>query len=158
MTLPNTTGPNIHGFFGEYRFLSNFWPCEVTYDGKRYPSVEHAYQAAKTLDEAERTSIRKAGSAGEAKKLGRRVTMRKDWENVKVGVMRDLVTQKFTNDPDLKARLAATRGRYLEETNTWGDVFWGVCRGRGKNTLGHILMDVRDGSPLLEFDNQVTNT
>jgi len=133
----------IDSFKGENRFLSSFWPCEVELDGVTYESVEHAYQAAKTVVPEEREKFRYAATAGIAKRLGRSVTMRDDWDDVKLSVMRDLVTQKFS-DPSLRALLDETKGKQLIEGNHWGDVFWGVCKGKGENHLGKILMEVRD--------------
>ena len=134
----------VLGFSGEYRFLSNFYPAKVELDGLEYVSTEHAYQAAKTLDAAERRHIRENTKAGEAKKLGQKVKKRSDWEQVKISVMEDLVRQKFTKHKDLKDKLLATGNAYLEEKNHWHDIFWGVCKGNGKNHLGKILMKVRE--------------
>ena len=133
----------INGFEGEFRFLSNFYPSVVKWDKKTYPTVEHAYQAAKTNIEKERSLIRKEPSPGRAKRLGKKVTLRKDWENIKLSVMHDLILQKFSTDENLKQQLLSTGGCYLEETNSWGDTYWGVCDGIGKNILGKILMQVR---------------
>ncbi len=135
---------DILKFSGEHRFLSNFYPAEVELDGLKYKSTEHAYQAAKTNDPAERRRIREAQKPGDAKRLGKQVTMRKDWEQVKVSVMEDLVRQKFTNHKDLKEKLLATGNVHLEEGNSWGDVTWGTCKGKGANWLGRILMTVRE--------------
>ncbi|MGL4755290.1 MAG: NADAR family protein, partial [Aeromonadaceae bacterium] len=135
----------IDSFSGEYRFLSNFWPCNVTLDGATYPSVEHAYQAAKTSSTFERLRVIACATPGDAKRAGRTLTIRPDWDAIKVSVMRDLVCQKFA-DPQLAALLASTRGRQLVEGNNWGDTFWGVCRGEGQNNLGKILMSIRDGA------------
>jgi len=57
--------------------------------------------------------------------------------------MLDLVRKKFEN-PLLRAMLLATEDAVLVEGNTWNDTFWGVCRGRGENWLGRILMQVRE--------------
>lgn len=135
---------DIKGFNKENRFLSNFYPATVEYDGLEYSSTEHAYQAAKTLDAAERRRIRESQKPGDAKRLGKQVKMRTDWEQIKIGVMRDLVRQKFTNHKELKEKLLATGDAYIEETNTWNDTFWGVCKGKGHNWLGKILMEIRD--------------
>jgi ribA/ribD-fused uncharacterized protein len=133
----------IGRFKGEYRFLSNFWPRPLTLDGITYPTVEHAYQAAKTLDPQERTRIASLATPKMAKQAGGRVTLRPDWgEHVKLGIMEDLVRRKFA-DPGLAARLLATGVEELVEGNTWNDRFWGVCRGVGRNELGRILMRVR---------------
>jgi N-glycosidase YbiA len=134
----------INSFSGEYRFLSNFYPSPVEYEGVTYASVEHAYQAAKTLDPSERACFAENITAGLAKRLGRSVSIRPDWEEIKIDVMYDLVGKKFQNQ-DLKTRLLETGSRELVEGNYWGDTFWGVCRGVGKNHLGKILMMVRSG-------------
>lgn len=132
----------IDSFRGEYRFLSNFYACPIIYEGDLYPSLEHAFQAAKTLDSDERKVVRTQTTAGNAKRAGRRVTKRTEWDNVRVSVMRELLYQKF-NNPQLRQRLLNTGDAELVEGNDWGDVFWGVCRGRGENRLGRLLMEVR---------------
>jgi hypothetical protein len=135
---------SVLGFNKEYRFLSNFYPATVELDGLEYVSTEHAYQAAKTADPAERRRIRESQKPGDAKRLGKQVKMRTDWEQIKIGVMKDLVLQKFTKHKELKEKLLATGDMYLEETNTWRDFVWGVCNGKGQNHLGKILMEVRE--------------
>ncbi len=130
-------------FNGPHRFLSNFWPCIVHMDGKDYRSLEHAYQAAKTLDEEERAWIRASSYAGIAKRKGRRVTIREDWDRIKRPIMFELVMDKFTRDESLKTKLLETGNALLVEDNTWGDTYWGKCNGEGKNHLGKILMRVR---------------
>jgi predicted NAD-dependent protein-ADP-ribosyltransferase YbiA (DUF1768 family) len=67
----------INSFSGKYRFLSNFYECTVSYAQENYPSVEHAYQAAKTLDLEYRAMIRKALTPAKAKQLGRVVPIQK---------------------------------------------------------------------------------
>jgi N-glycosidase YbiA len=126
-----------------YEFLSNFYPATVRLDGVEYPTVEHAYQAAKTLNEAERRHVRSAPTPAEAKARGGQVTIRPDWNEVKVEVMRGLLRQKFS-DAALRDRLLRTAPRELVEGNTWGDQFWGVCEGKGENWLGRLLMEIRD--------------
>lgn len=133
----------IDSFTGKHRFLSNFYPARITYRGDTYSSVEHAYQAAKTDDFEARTKIRDAKTAGIAKRLGRHVKFRCDWEMIKLAVMHELILQKF-QDNVLRAELMETGDRPLIEGNWWNDYFWGICRGRGENHLGKILMKVRD--------------
>lgn len=133
----------IEGFKNEFRFLSNFWPAEVYFDGFYYPSVEHAYQAAKTFDLYQREVIRNQISPGNAKRLGAAVDMRPDWNDVRLEIMYTLNKQKFSNDSVLKAALLETGDAYIEETNHWGDTFWGVCNEVGENHLGKILMRIR---------------
>ena len=135
---------DITSFSGDYRFLSNFYPCTVVLDGIEFPSVEHAYQAAKTLDYCARLRLTYTWvSPGEAKRMGQTFTLRPDWEQVKIDVMRGLLEQKFCSDQSLFAQLLNTENFYLVEGNTWGDTFWGVCNGKGKNHLGLLLMDIR---------------
>lgn len=134
----------ITSFSGPHRFLSNFYPSDVVLDDHEYATVEHAYQAAKTTSPQERDRVRRARTAGSAKHLGRRVTMRPDWDAVKLEVMKRLLRQKFRPGSTLAARLVATGGSELVEGNYWGDTYWGQCPvGTGYNHLGRLLMQVR---------------
>lgn len=133
----------IDSFQGSYRFLSNFWPAEVVYEGATYPSAEHAYQAAKSLSPDERKRIADLPTPGEAKKAGGKLPRRADWEQVKFQVMEECVRYKFTHHPELKAELLATENAELIEGNDWGDKVWGVSNGEGENRLGKILMKIR---------------
>jgi ribA/ribD-fused uncharacterized protein len=139
---------NIHGFFGPYRFLSNMWPCEVYCDGVRYPSVENAYQAAK-FPQGMRRYFLAACDPYESKKVVRDMEGRvssEEWNAKKVAIMHGLLLQKFnlTMNPELQALLRATGDRHMEETNWWGDTFWGCAPGGvGTNMLGILLMRVR---------------
>jgi ribA/ribD-fused uncharacterized protein len=136
----------IAKFDGEYRFLSNFYyPAYVELDGVLYRTVEHAYQAAKTLDLDLRHKISNAPTA-KAKRLGQNVELRPDWETVKIDIMRDLLTQKFSYH-ELREKLLATGTEELVEGNWWRDTFWGQCPlGNGQNWLGRLLMEIRDGA------------
>jgi ribA/ribD-fused uncharacterized protein len=133
----------IDRFTGDYDFLSNFFPSPIEVDGIVYPTVENAFQAAKTYDPEEKQAVAAAPTPGSAKRLGRKVQLRPDWEEVKVGIMEDLVRLKFTTHADLRDTLLDTGDAELIEGNTWKDTFWGVCRGQGRNELGQILMKVR---------------
>jgi ribA/ribD-fused uncharacterized protein len=120
----------------------------ITYEGTDYPSVEHAFQAAKCRYAEDKrqfymTSPRML-TAPEAKKVGGKVDLRRDWEEVKLQVMLDLLRAKFTQNRTLRQLLLSTRDATLVEGNWWGDTFWGVCNGRGENHLGKLLMQVRD--------------
>lgn len=139
---------SINEFQGEYRFLSNFWLVDIRMSGFVYPSTEHAYQAAKTLVPNERTRIRLA-DVGMAKKIGRTVTIRPGWEEMKLDVMYQLVRYKFKNYTNLKAKLLYTNDQELIEGNYWHDNFWGSCTcskcgNAGQNHLGKTLMRIRD--------------
>lgn len=137
---------SITSFSGEHSFLSNFYPAPVKLDGYVYPTVEHAFQAAKSFIRREREAIRLAPSPGKAKRLGRKVILRPDWEHVKIEVMKELLRQKFS-DPELCAKLLATGDASLIEGNHWGDVTWGCVLEKekwvGSNKLGVLLMELR---------------
>jgi len=137
----------IGPFQGRWRFLSNFWSVRVGYDNEVYPSVEHAYQAAKTLSYVKRGEIRRCSTAGEAKRCGRQLVklglVRDDWSQISLQVMKSLLERKFGNK-ELADKLLATGEQELVEMNTWGDTFWGICNGDGHNWLGKMLMEIRN--------------
>ncbi len=150
----------IDKFFGDYRFLSNFWPAPIDvpiiFSGRnhkdepalrvqhvKFPSVEHAYVAAKSMDPEFQLQVAAIEKAGDVKKLGRTVKLRPEWDQVKLNIMRMLVTKKFKSHDDLAWSLMATGDAELIEGNTWGDTYWGVCKGVGENNLGKILMAIR---------------
>lgn len=132
----------IDTFRGKYYFLSNFYPSDIEYDGITYTSNEAAFQAQKVLDHEEKLRFKNLDPR-KAKKLGRRVKLRRDWDEVKDNYMYEICRAKFTQNPDLAAKLLKTGEEELVEGNTWHDTYWGVCNGRGKNRLGKILMKVR---------------
>lgn len=133
----------INKFENEFRFLSNFFPCQILYEGITYPSTEHAYQAAKSIDIGVRNTISKLSSPGQSKAYGRHLNLRPDWDNVKDKIMEDLLRLKFQN-PQFKKMLLATNDEELEEGNTWNDTYWGTCNGIGQNKLGKLLMKIRE--------------
>lgn len=133
---------NVKGFFGKYRFLSNFHLAEVYFEGLKYPSTEHAYQAAKSLDENIRKEFLEL-TCSKAKNKGQEILMREDWDIIKYDVMFSVVYDKFFRHKDLRQLLLETGDKYLEETNHWNDTYYGVCNGKGQNNLGNILMQVR---------------
>ncbi len=132
----------IDSFEGEDRFLSNFYPAIIRFDGLSFPTVENAYQAAKTLNPQERMLFEYV-LPGKAKRMGKKVTKRSDWSEVKLSIMEELLRQKFA-DEHLKDKLLHTRNLRLIEGNVWNDTFWGVCKGVGENHLGKLLMKIRD--------------
>jgi len=140
----------IEYFTADYWFLSNFYPSTIRYRGILYATVEHAYQAAKATSIEEKRQIAAATSPGQAKRMGQKVALPRNWESVKVGIMRELVRLKFTKHDDLRQLLLQTGDLWLSEGNTWGDRFWGVCGGFGQNHLGQILMEVRSELKLAE--------
>jgi len=137
----------ITSFQGEHRFLSNFSPCNVEFEGMVFPTVEHAYQAAKTLDLSLRQQIAALPTPGKAKRFGRQLELRPDWDRLRVSIMLQLLISKFTHEP-WRGLLIATRDEELIEGNTWGDRFWGaeLVNGVwvGENKLGRSLMLVRE--------------
>lgn len=133
----------IDSFKDEYSFLSNFYEAPVEYDGLLYTSSEAAFQAQKCCTKEERKQFQNLNPSA-SKKMGRKVRMRPNWDNMKTDVMLEIVRNKFSQNPDLKEKLLATGSAYLEEGNWWGDKIWGVCNGEGENRLGRILMQVRD--------------
>jgi ribA/ribD-fused uncharacterized protein len=136
----------IFGFHGRFRFLSNFFPVKhgVYFEGHRYPTSEHAYQAGKTVLPLERALIMDAKSPGEAKRLGSEVRLRPKWEDLKLIHMEGCLRGKFKAGTLLAEMLINTGDAKIVEANTWGDTFWGRCRGTGKNHLGCLLMDIRE--------------
>lgn len=138
----------INRFKGKYSFLSNFYPCLVEYEGMIYPSVEHAFQAAKSLDKEIRQGFQVCPTASDAKYFGKHVKLRSDWEKIKLSVMENLVRDKFVRNVsahvDLQNLLESTGNMYLEEGNSHGDRFWGTVNGEGRNELGKILMKIRE--------------
>jgi hypothetical protein len=140
--------PPILTFDGEYRFLSNFYPASFVWQDNLWLTSEHAYQAAKCIDPAERTLILNLPTAVATKRAGKLVKMRPDWDEVKVDLMLEIVFEKFNQNPELKAKLLATGSARIEEGNTWRDTTWGICppgSNKGQNHLGRILMDLRAG-------------
>jgi len=135
----------IDQFRGEYAFLSNFWEAPVSYQGLTYGSNEAAFQAQKCILPEEKIAFTHLRPS-DAKKAGRRVQLRPDWEAVKLEIMEELVRAKFAQNEELRLLLLATGDQELLEGNTWNDTFWGVHlkNHRGENHLGKILMKIRD--------------
>lgn len=131
----------INEFRGKYYFLSNFYETPVTWNGLTYLNNEAAFQSAKTFSDRECFTNLDPSSA---KKLGRKVQLRSDWENVKNDVMYEICKAKFSQNTELKKRLLSTGNEHLEEGNTWGDKIWGTVNGVGENRLGKILMRIRE--------------
>jgi hypothetical protein len=148
--------PPIVRFAGQHHFLSNFYMHPFRYLGFEWPSAEHAYQAEKCAIGSDAQHILHLKTPGEAKRYGRRVLKRKNWEDEedpqnRVNTMLQILRAKFSLwNPDqvtrnpLSIRLIQTGNADLIEGNTWGDTFWGQCPvGNGENMLGKLLMKVR---------------
>jgi len=135
----------INEFRGKYFFLSNFYEdvsYQIEYNGLFFNNAEAAFQSAKVFDKNTKIKFCKLNPS-EAKRLGRSVILRPDWEQIKDQVMYDVVKAKFSIK-HLKEMLLATGNEELIEGNLWNDTYWGVCNGKGQNKLGKILMRVRE--------------
>lgn len=134
--------PIIDSFIGEYAFLSNFHPlgAGMLFKGIVYPTSEHAYQAEKSASLDVRRHIAKLHTPTLAKRYGKIVKRRPDFDRDQS--MLEVVLCKF-QIPDLKQELLHTNDSELIEGNAWGDIYWGVCEGKGQNKLGKTLMRVR---------------
>lgn len=130
-------------------YLSNFWESVVLHDHMLYRNAESAFQASKCANPKDRARFQPLLGA-EAKALGKKVVMREDWNEVRLSIMWDVLQAKFTQHPDLAAKLIATGDEEIIEGNTWNDKFWGVCNGKGMNHLGIMLMAIREEANLTQ--------
>jgi len=136
----------IEQFQNEYRWLSNFYPCELRFRGKLYPSVEYAYLSAKSEDKEWKIMCAEAKEKqGKIKKASQRLKVVPNWESIKMEVMRECLELKFLQEP-FKTWLLETGKVHLQEGNSWGDKFWGVDleTGEGENNLGKLIMTIRE--------------
>lgn len=140
----------VESFHGDYRFLSNFWYCTVYFEGQKYPSVEHAYVGAKIENPEDRYILKAILRPGDARKYGQTVKLSPGFDDRKLDIMEDLIRQKFAPGSKLAQLLLETGDRLLIEGNRWGDTFWGVCRGKGENHLGKIIMKIRSELQLIQ--------
>jgi len=131
----------IDRFTGPYAWLSNFWPCEIEFEGLTYPSVENAYQSMK-FNPVERKPFAEM-TPGQAKRLGQKVDLDSDWHNRKYAIMFLFLGIKFRPGTQEAEWLMSTGDEEIVEGNTWGDTYWGVCNGVGENKLGELLMIIR---------------
>lgn len=155
----------IERFWEQYRWLSNFWEVEIEFDGITYPSVEHYYVAMK-VDKPQkikleinkkladvymdiqqlREHISKIDTASKVKKFGQeQISVRKDWDDLKISVMKYGLEQKYSQEP-FRTKLIETGNEYIQEGNVWNDTHWGVNldTGEGKNILGKMIMKIRE--------------
>jgi ribA/ribD-fused uncharacterized protein len=132
----------IAGFVAEYRWLSNYFLCRVEWEGRFYSSAEAAYHSGK-YPAADRDVFTRLDPDAARKVSRAKPYDTAAWEARRVPTMREVLWAKFSQNPELAKKLLATGERYLEETNWWGDKFWGVYQGEGQNLLGKIIMDAR---------------
>jgi len=144
-----SAGPPVIQFYSvtaEYGVLSNFALYPIQLRGKQWSTSEHYFQAQKFIAARDQDEIRAANTPMLAARMGRdrKRKLRRDWESVKVGVMREAVEAKFRQHTDLRALLLETADAILIE-HTENDDFWGDGGdGSGRNELGRILMAVRN--------------
>lgn len=135
-------------FSGDLMFLSNLYACEIPMNVLGHPfvfgSAEAAFQAGKCLDPGHVQLFTRVADGAAAKKLGERVPPRKDWDMYRLAWMKQVLTCKFTRNPELMKKLIDTYPLPLTNTNTWGDTFWGVCQGVGEDHLGRLLTQLRN--------------
>lgn len=143
--MANNTVKTINSFNYENAFLSNMYSCKVEFEGLTYTCSEAAFQAAKCKNPADRIKFTELDGKT-AKALGKKIELRASWNQIRYGVMYNVVYNKFMQNEALYKKLMATKGVTLVEGNTWGDKYWGVCNGEGENKLGKILMDIRDNN------------
>lgn len=140
----------ITSFEGEFEFLSNFYSVIIVHDEKLWKTSEHLFQSMKTVNPFQKDFIFQAPTPGQAKRRGKQVPLRKDWEYIKRDVMKLVVVKKFLQNPKLLEKLLNTGNALLIEGNNWHDNEWGNCACdsckdiEGKNMLGKILMEIRD--------------
>lgn len=132
----------IKSFRGEYRWLSNFYNCDVELWGFKFKTVENAYQASKSSNIDDWYKMVNCKTPFDAKRLGRKILIREDFDFIKINIMDHLLRQKF-QDPYFKRKLIETGDQLIQEGNQWGDTFWGVCNGIGHNNLGKLIMNIR---------------
>lgn len=152
MTSDNWPTEDVIGpFEGDSRFLSNFVPNSLRYDGTDFATSEHAYQAAKARNDPDLHE--QIADSTEPKRLGRKAALPADWDERKRYLMLEIVTAKFSQNPEYRDRLLETGEQTIVELNSWGDTYWGAKSntGEGKNMLGRILMGVRSS---LRFDQK----
>jgi len=135
----------IDRFVGRYGFLSNFYRGTFSDEsGRSYPTLEHAYQAAKATNQFDRERILMADTPLKAKRIGASIAISDDWMSRRVGVMEHFLRRKFAPGTELAAKLIETAPSPLAEGNDWGDTFWGTVNGEGQNVLGELLMRIRE--------------
>jgi ribA/ribD-fused uncharacterized protein len=137
---------NFYSTGDAYGSFSNFAGFPITLKGKLWATSEHYFQAQKFAGTEHEEGVRRAKSPMIAARMGRdrKKPLRRDWESVKVQVMRDAVRAKFTQHAELRDLLLATGDAEIVE-HTENDSYWGDGgNGSGKNMLGRILMEVRE--------------
>lgn len=131
--LPNVDATTIRGFCGTYRFLSNFWISPFRVEGRIWRSVEHFFQAHKTTSLVMQNAIADLQFPADAKKAGKLLNIRPDWNKIRLDIMYVGVLAKFNQNRELRMDLLGTGVRELIDTENGND-----------NEIGKILMKVRN--------------
>jgi ribA/ribD-fused uncharacterized protein len=140
---------DIRIFSGEFDYMSNFYFSKTVIGKFIYDTVEHYFQSRKAVTDREEREIRETSTPGKAKRMGRKIKIRADWEKIKYDVMFIGVKFKFEQHPDIAKKLKVTGDRLIVEGNNWHDNIWGDCHCPkcehiiGKNLMGKILMEIR---------------
>ena len=132
-------------FKDDYYFLSNMYPCKIIYKDIEFKSAESLFQALKSTNMEDFKKFKDLNGY-EAKKLGRQIKLREDWNEIRVNAMYNVLKLKFNQNIELGYKLKATGRRELIEGNNWNDKFWGVNLkdNKGENHLGKLLMRIRE--------------
>ena len=136
----------ITKFQNENRWLSNFATVKIVLDGLEFPSIEHAYMSAKSDDEEwKKFCSNPSNKAGDVKRQSRVITLKDNWNDIKINVMAECIKKKFNQEP-FRTKLLETGTQHIQEGNRWNDKFWGVClkTNKGENHLGKLIMEIRD--------------
>ena len=143
----------ITSFTGQYQFLSNFYPCQIVWQGLDFPTAEHLYQSRKMLYPLDAELVRVQLTPGRARRIAHKLPMRLDWKQVNQTVMASVLYEKFRMNPPLWDMLQATKPHNLIEGNKWKDMYWGMLwqdgEWQGQNLLGELLMFLRDNNTSL---------
>lgn len=143
------TSGKVVGFYPrEFYVLDNFSSFQLDWKDRRWPTSEHAYQAAHFFDTSPELveEIYKARSPHDAYKIAKSNSDKapKNWDSIKVGIMEEIVEQKLLQNPYVLEKLKQTIGFEIVEDSTKDD-FWGWGPNKdGKNELGKIWMRLRD--------------
>jgi ribA/ribD-fused uncharacterized protein len=132
-----------------YGALSNLFPSPVVFEGREFPTAEHAYQAGKARKDEVREWILSAPSPSLVAMAAHGLytwDIVPKWSQIKFDRMRAVLRAKFTQHQDLAKLLISTGdarivevGRVANGVNrTWGEV-----NGKGLNMLGVLLMELR---------------
>lgn len=136
----------IRRFKGRYKWLSNFYPCEILFQDKVFPSVEHAYMSAKNPDpEWQAFCTDFSVPARKIKEMSRSLELVENWYDIRISVMRECLREKFSQEP-FRSLLLETGEEFIQEGTYWGDTFWGVDipTNVGENHLGRLIMEIRE--------------